>query len=247
MWDFNQCDPKKCSGRKLARCGLVKQLKIKQKFPGLVLTPVGTSCINPSDRTIIEEKGLAVVDCSWAKIEETPLAQLKSHCPRLLPFLIAANPINYGKPCQLSCVEALAAAMYITGFKKKARTYLSKFSWGHAFLELNDELLESYSQCKNSPEMIVVQNEFIKKAQDERQQVQNGKFFVFLTYFPILTAIVQKEKNVIISICKFMHIIILISCDQHSLYTDYNFQMVTVLDFIVYIKNISPEIRFRFL
>lgn len=58
MWDFNQCDPKKCSGRKLERMGLVKSLKIKQKFPGLVLTPTGKKCVSPSDKDIIESKGL---------------------------------------------------------------------------------------------------------------------------------------------------------------------------------------------
>jgi pre-rRNA-processing protein TSR3 len=173
MWDLNHCDPKKCSGRKLLRHNLIKNLKLGKSFSGLVLSPVGVNCVNPSDREIIEKSGIAVIDCSWARIEETPFGRMKSPHPRLLPFLIAANPINYGKPCQLSCVEAIAASMFICGFKQEARFYLSKFSWGFSFLELNQELLDRYSMCKSSKEVLEVQAQYLEETKKESEERRN--------------------------------------------------------------------------
>lgn len=199
MWDLNHCDPKKCSGRKLNRHGLIKNLRLGQRFPGLVLTPVGTHCVSPADKAIIHASGLAVVDCSWAKLDETPFDRMKTPYPRLLPFLVAANPINYGKPCQLSCVEAIAAALYIIGecetlnvvrfessrklmlwfcigLKDEAKWYLGKFSWGHSFLELNHELLEKYSSCASSKEILEVQEAYLLEIQSEKNK-NRDEFF----------------------------------------------------------------------
>ncbi|CAI9109325.1 OLC1v1009128C1 [Oldenlandia corymbosa var. corymbosa] len=163
MWDFGQCDAKRCTGRKLARFGLIKELRVGGGFGGIVLSPTGQQCVSREDQDLINRKGLAVVDCSWHRLEDVPFAKLRCAAPRLLPWLVAANPVNYGRPCELSCVEALAAALIICGEADTADLLLGKFKWGHAFLSLNRELLKSYSECKNSVEIISVQNDWLSR------------------------------------------------------------------------------------
>ncbi|XP_071130312.1 18S rRNA aminocarboxypropyltransferase-like isoform X1 [Mytilus edulis] len=167
MWDLEHCDPKKCSGRKLSRFGLVRTLKLKQKFGGLILSPMGQKCVSPEDRDIITQHGLAVVDCSWNKLEETPFAKMKGGYPRLLPYLVATNPVNYGRPCKLSCVEAFAAAFYLTGYKDLGSRLLDRFKWGHNFFEVNEELLEKYLACKNSIEVVAAQDAYLEQITKE--------------------------------------------------------------------------------
>ncbi|ESO11015.1 hypothetical protein HELRODRAFT_185298 [Helobdella robusta] len=162
MWDLGHCDPKKCSGRKLVRFGLVQELSLHQHFGGLVLSPIGVNCISPSDRSLIVNHGLCVVDCSWAKIDQTPFGKMKCHHLRLLPYLVAANPINYGRPWKLSCAEAYAAALYIVGMKEFGEVLLSKFKWGGSFYTMNKELLDRYAACESSADVIKVQNEYLE-------------------------------------------------------------------------------------
>ncbi|KAG9510749.1 Integrator complex subunit 6-A [Fragariocoptes setiger] len=165
MWDVGQCDPRKCTGRKLARHGLVTQLRLGVRFNGIILSPMGEKCVSLEDKKIITEHGLAVIDCSWAKLDHTPFNKMKGKHQRLLPYFIASNPVNYGKPCQLSCVEAIAAALYVSGYKDEAELYLQKFKWGETFSNLNRDLLQVYSNCTTSDELLVSQNKYIKDCQ----------------------------------------------------------------------------------
>lgn len=71
MIDFAQCDSKKCTGRKLSRFKLIKDIKPKKKYHGIVLSAEGTKVISHEDLEIIKKHGLCVVDCSWNRIEET--------------------------------------------------------------------------------------------------------------------------------------------------------------------------------
>jgi pre-rRNA-processing protein TSR3 len=40
---------------------------------------------------------------------------------------------------------------------------MGKFSWGHAFFELNRELLALYAECHDSSEVVRVQQEWLSK------------------------------------------------------------------------------------
>lgn len=153
IYHANQCDPKKCTGRKLARFGLVRLTKrMNQLRPYLVLSPFSEKALSPQDKGA---RGLAALDCSWAHAEE--VFQSLALKERALPYLVAANPVNFGKPFKLSTVEALAAALIIMGFSEQAEEILSKFSWGHVFLEVNREPLAEYAAAKDSTEVVRIQ------------------------------------------------------------------------------------------
>ena len=130
---------------------------------GIILEPLCGKVLGPEDREMFENNGALVgLDCSWAQIEESVehvmrRTRLK---PRTLPLLLAANPVNWGKPGKLSTVEALAASLYLLGRVEQARNLLSKFRWGERFLELNQEPLDAYSNAKSSAELVALQFEF---------------------------------------------------------------------------------------
>ncbi|GAC99810.1 hypothetical protein PHSY_007413 [Pseudozyma hubeiensis SY62] len=172
MWDFNHCDPKRCSGKKLSRLGLIQELRVGQKFRGIVLTPNATQTLSPADAHIIADNGVAVVECSWARLDEVPFGKLKSPNERLLPHMIATNPVNYGKPMKLNCVEALAAAFYVCSMPAQGRLLLSKFGWGEHFPKINARWIRAYRDCNDAREVDELSRKMVEEDRLEKEELK---------------------------------------------------------------------------
>jgi len=154
----NSCDPRKCTVKKLERAGFLKIFQKLMQIPRntLILDPTAEQALSPADRSV---KSLTVLDCSWEVLDTGAISSWRIR--RALPFLMAANPVNFGKPCKLSSIEAVAAALYIMGEKDRAAELLSKVNWGIRFLEVNKEPLELYASAKDSTEVVKYQALFI--------------------------------------------------------------------------------------
>eukprot|EP00794_Sanderia_malayensis_P009101 gene9101-10073_t len=188
MWDLEHCDPKRCTGQKLHRFGFLKILKLGCRFDGIVLSPLGKEYVSPSDKDLIKENGAAVIDCSWAKLDDTPFNKMRTRHARLLPYLVATNPVNYGKPYKLSCVEAFAALFYISGFVETGEKLLSKFKWGKNFFEVNREILEKYAKCENSKDIATVEKLWLEKCEEEKNMVHD-------TGLPLISQVCHASKK----------------------------------------------------
>jgi len=163
-----QCDPKKCTGLRLKRRGLARIVTRTRFLPkrAIVLNPFSEIAFSPADRQRVEDFGLVALDCSWEHAQKVLKGHVKG-TSRCLPILIAGNPVNFGKATKLTTAEAIAAALYIAGFKEKATELLSIFTWGHTFFELNNMLLENYVLAKDSTEIVEMQNRLLKSKQHD--------------------------------------------------------------------------------
>lgn len=109
-WDLGHCDPKRCSGKRLMNFGLMRELQIGQRFPGVIVSYVFThpylhnthrgnpqkltsishlsspnakKIISPADKDLLEQFGAAVVECSWVRVKEVPWSRIGGKCERL--------------------------------------------------------------------------------------------------------------------------------------------------------------------
>jgi pre-rRNA-processing protein TSR3 len=168
LLDYDECDPKKCSGRKLARHSLARVLPGYNKIPynSIILSPFSGKALSPPDATYAEKGGIVAIDCSWKKADvckrciPDKFRASKGHS-RALPYLVAANPVNYGKPFMLSTAEAFAASLVIIGREEQARAVMSVFKWGGTFFDMNREPMSEYKKAGDSREIVEMQKLFI--------------------------------------------------------------------------------------
>ncbi len=163
VYHANEDDPKKCSAKKLHKFGFVKLETKIRKTPrdAILLNPFAEKSLSKEDLKIAEKNGMLAVDCSWKNAEKS-FDFLDKRCnSRALPFIVAANPVNYGRPFKLTTLEAFATAVYILGDTEKAEGMLNLYKWGPSFLTLNKEPLEDYRNAKNSSEIINIMKQYM--------------------------------------------------------------------------------------
>ena len=161
VYDECQCDPKKCTAKRMLKFGLAKEAKTLGAIPSgsVVLSPFSDRALSPADAGHAR-KGLVVMDLTWTNIDQFP--RLRRVEERALPYLLASNPINWGRPMELNSAEAVMAALYILGEKEQARSFLGRFNWAPEFMRLNGNMLEDYSNARDSAEVVRIQNEYVE-------------------------------------------------------------------------------------
>lgn len=161
VMDLKEDDPKKCTAKRLFKFNIVRLVNNINAIPknAIILSPLSKKVISKEDSEQIKRYCLVAIDGSWKNIDK--IFKNVNGNLRALPYLVAANNVNYGKPYVLSTAEALAAALIIIGEEDQALQILDKFKWGKTFLILNKVLLEEYKNSNSSVEIIEKQNLFL--------------------------------------------------------------------------------------
>ncbi len=156
----------------------------------ILLIPIADKALSPRDK---DAGSITVFDCSWNRLSEfeSKIRALKRR-KRALPYLIASNPTNYGRPFILSSAEAIAAALFILGEQEQSRAIMSRFKWGAEFFRLNEEMLLAYSRAKTGEEVVELQSRFMNRSHEEHHE-QDGHQFGYEAAGEIDNAYLQSE------------------------------------------------------
>jgi pre-rRNA-processing protein TSR3 len=144
----------------MIRFGLAKSASISAIPKGsVILSPFAEQALSPADRTHVKSRPIVVMDLTWSNIDEFP--RPKGMIERALPYLIASNPVNWGRPMELNSAEAVLASLIILGENEQAKGFSERFGWGDEFLRINGEMLSEYANAADSTDIIRIQNEYI--------------------------------------------------------------------------------------
>lgn len=145
VYDMDQCDPRKCTAKRMEKFGLAKELPLRRIPAGsVVLSPFGKQVLSPADLPHAR-RGLVVMDLTWTNIDEFP--HVRGEKARRLPYLVASNPVNFGKPWRLNSAEAVLASLIIMGQDEQAELFMPRFNWAPTFVTMNRELLDAYREA----------------------------------------------------------------------------------------------------
>jgi len=157
---YREDDPRKNTSLKMIACGYAKRVSSTMiKGMPVVLNPYSNEYLGSWHKPLAEKYGVVVVDASWKKLTPAKFRKLRGKHLKLPP-LVAGNPVNYGKPCILSSIEAVAAAAYIMGFVELYNNLLKLYKWMTTFHTLNTYMLNDYSRAGSLEELIEVIKEY---------------------------------------------------------------------------------------
>jgi pre-rRNA-processing protein TSR3 len=168
VYDKDQCDPKKCTAKRMEKFGLAKEVPLNRIPPGcIVLSPFGKETLSPADLKYAH-RGIVVLDLTWTHIDEIP--HIRGEKARKLPYFVASNPVNWGKPWRLNSAEAVFASLLILDQDEQADLFRPRFNWAPEFERINAEVLEMYRSARDSADIERLQNEYIEAITAPREK-----------------------------------------------------------------------------
>ncbi len=160
VYDKDQCDPKKCTAKRMEKFGLAREVRLDRIPRGaLVLDPTADTMLSPADAKHAH-LGLVVLDLTWTHISELP--RIRAARGRCLPYLVAANPVNWGKPWRLNSAEAVLASLIIMGMDEQAELFMGRFNWALELVTLNKALFDEYRTAADADEVRSMSDSYVR-------------------------------------------------------------------------------------